>query len=135
MEVPPDVANRLDTPVGSEVVALERLRRVDGEPLVHVVTFLPAPRFSSIVDKDLRHQSLYAVLEAEFGVRPHGGVRSIDAEVAGAGTARLLGIRKGAPVLKLDAINLDAEGRPFEFFSARYRGDQTTFQIWLGAQP
>lgn len=133
-EVPPEVAEHLDVPIGSEVVRLERVRSIDGEAVVHVETYLPASRFASLSSMELGGRSLYAVLDAEFGVRPHGGVRSIEAEGAAPDVAKHLGLRRGAPVLKLDAINLDRDGTPFEFFRARYRGDQTTFQIWLEAR-
>ncbi len=134
VEAPPDVAQNLEIPMGAEVVLLHRIRSVEGEPVVEVTTFLPAARFARLTEVDLTNRSLYAVLDQEFGVAPRGGVRSIEAVNADRTTAGHLGVRTDAPVLRLDAINLDAEGRPFEFFRAHYRGDQTTFQIWLEAK-
>ena len=135
VEVPPDLAPNLEVPVGSEVVLLERLRSVDGEPVLHVHTYLPHPRFARIASADLTGRSLYTTIESLYGIRPHGGVRSIEAETADASLAKMLGINRGSPVLRLDAINLDPDGKPFELYRARYRGDQTTFQIWLEARP
>lgn len=134
IEVPPEVAPNLEVPMGSEVVAVERVRIVDGDPVVEVHTYLPAPRFAGLVDVDLENLSLYTVLEERYGIHPHGGVRSIEAEGASRTVARNLGVRAGSPVLRLDAINLDADRTPFEFFRAWYRGDLTTFQIWLDAK-
>lgn len=134
LPVPPEFAGHLEVAVGSEVVVIERVRRVDGERVVHVLTYLPSPRFASLLDADLSRRSLYGTLREDFGVEPNGGVRSIEAVAADRAIARHLGVRSGDPVLRLDAINLDGDGRPFEFFRAHYRGDLTTFQIWLEAK-
>ena len=73
----PDVAARLEIPVGTAVVLIERLRFVDGEPWVYAVSHVPAALAPDLVDQDLSEQSLYALLERRYGLRlrpqPTGG--------------------------------------------------------------
>jgi GntR family transcriptional regulator, N-acetylglucosamine utilization regulator len=130
---PPHVADDLEVPSGSELVLLERLRTVDGDTIVRVETYLPAPRFASLVSMDLSHASLYAVLGAEFGVRPSSGRRVIEAVAAEQGLGEHLDIPAGSPVLQLSAVNRDQDGVPFESFQAWYRGDETRFELIVGS--
>jgi GntR family transcriptional regulator len=131
--VPADaaVAADLRIAVGAPVILLERLRFVDDEPWVWTVTHLPEDIAPGLVDEDLTDRSLYRVLEASYGVRLVRGVRSVEAAVANAGQARLLGIRRGDPVLVLRSVSLGESGRPVESFLALHRGDRSRFQVEL----
>lgn len=132
--VPPHVAPELGVPMHAGVLLLERVRGVDREPLVHVRTYLPLPRFEALLDMDLSQRSLYAVLAEEFGVEARGGRRRIDAVAATAEQARLLKVPSRSPVLRVTATNTDADGTPFEHFEAWYRADQTSFEIVVSAR-
>lgn len=127
--VPPHVAPQLGVPMRSEVVRVERVRHVGGEPLVHARTYLPLPRFAALVDEDLTTASLYAVLHERFGVRLGGGRRRIEAVVADAAEAELLHVKARSPLLFITATNIDGSGVPFEYFEAWYRGDRTSFEV------
>lgn len=131
--VPPQVAPRLGVPMRSEVVLIERVRLVAGEPLVHARTYLPLPRFAALVDEDLTAVSLYAVLHDHFGVRIGGGERRIEAVVAAGTEAELLHVKARSPLLFITATNLDADAVPFEYFEAWYRADRTSFEVVVSA--
>lgn len=132
--VPPQVAPELGVSMRSEVVLLERVRRVDGEAIVKVETYLPVPRFAALVQTDLTDRSLYHVMVEEYGVFAQGGQRRIEAVAAGAETAELLDMEPRAPVLALTATTLDQDGTPFEHFRALYRGDRTSFDVTIGRE-
>ena len=117
----------------ADVVCLERVRSVAGEPLVHVATYLPLRRFERLLDVDLTRSSLYAVLAEQFGVEVRGGQRRIDAVAADATQARLLRVKRGTPVLRVTATNVDADDVAFEYFEAWYRADLTSFEIVVRA--
>lgn len=129
----PRVAHELNLGAGTDVVLLSRLRHVADEAIVRVETFLPAPRFSGLVDVDFSDRSLYDVLRSEFGVRPSSGRRAIEAVAADAELAAQLGVPDGSAMLKLNAINFDDDGRAVETFSAWYRGDATRFELVVGS--
>jgi GntR family transcriptional regulator len=131
--VPADaaVAAELDVPLGHRVVEIERLRFVDGEPWVLTITHLPAELAPGLVNDDLTHTSLYALLENKYQVRLVRGRRSVEASVAGTSLARSLGISRGAPVLVLRSISVGTTGRPVESFVAYHRGDRSRFEVEL----
>jgi GntR family transcriptional regulator len=130
--VPPEVAPYLGVAMDSEVVQLDRLRLVDEEPMVLVTTYLPYPRFAALLELDLREESLYALLSSRFALRSAGGFRHVEATLATAEAAATLRVRRGSPLLRLSAVNLDEGGAAFEWFSALYRGDRTCFQLSVG---
>jgi GntR family transcriptional regulator len=125
------VAADLDIPVETPVIHLERLRFVDDEPWVWTVTHLPESVAPGLVHEDLTDRSLYEVLESSYDVRLVRGVRSVEAALATAAQARLLGIRRGDPLLVLRSVSLGESGRPVESFVAFHRGDRSRFQVEL----
>jgi GntR family transcriptional regulator len=129
---PAEEAALLGIPTGSKVVQLDRLRKVDGEPICLARTLLPLPRFAGLAGQDLSRSSLYEVLGTAFGVDPRTGWRTVEATAADRPTAALLGIRAGSPLLLLTSLNVDATGEPFEHFTAWYRADRTSFRIEVG---
>jgi GntR family transcriptional regulator len=129
---PAEEAALLGIPTGSKVVQLDRLRKVDGEPICLARTLLPLPRFAGLAGQDLTSSSLYEVLDSAFGVEPRTGWRTVEATAADRRTAGLLGVRPGSPLLLLTSLNVDATGEPFEHFAAWYRADRTSFRIEVG---
>ena len=131
----PDVAARLEIPVGTAVVLTERLRFVDGEPWVYAVSHVPAALAPDLVDQDLSEQSLYALLERRYGLRLVRSRRAVEAHAPSARLARDLGIPRHGPVLKLTDVSYDADNRPVETFVAYHRGDRSRFEVELERAP
>jgi GntR family transcriptional regulator len=127
----PDVAGRLEIPVGTAVVLTERLRFVDDEPWVYAISHVPAALAPDLVDQDLRDQSLYGLLERRYGLKLTRSRRAVEAYAATAALARDLGIPRNAPVLKLTNVSYGADNRPVETFVAYHRGDRSRFEVEL----
>ncbi|MGI3780508.1 MAG: GntR family transcriptional regulator [Janthinobacterium lividum] len=126
------VAQSLKIAEGTPVVRLERLRSIDGEPLALAVTYLPSALAGGLLDVDLEGEvSLYGVLAREFDLPVVGARRRVEAAVAGAREARLLTLRRGAPLLVLRSVSHTTGGRPLEYFSALHRGDRCAFSASL----
>lgn len=125
------VAAELQVPVGTPVVALERLRFVEDEAWVLVVTHLPAAVVPGLTEEDLRDRSLYALLRERYGVQLAHGRRAVEAQTASPRLAKELGICRGAPVLVLRSVSSGADGRPVETFTAHHRGDRSRFEVSL----
>jgi GntR family transcriptional regulator len=128
-ELPPEITPDLGANMGAQSVVLERIRVVEGEPIVKVRTHLPVPRFAELVDIDMTTRTLYGLLEERFGVRPSGGRYRFQSQVADRPLARELDVQRGAPILRVSAVNVDQHGDPFEHFVAWYRGDRATFDV------
>jgi GntR family transcriptional regulator len=131
----PDVAARLEIPVGTAVVVTERLRFVDDEPWVYAISHVPAALAPDLVDQDLRDQSLYALLERRYGLKLARSRRAVEAHTATAALARDLGIPRHGPVLKLTNVSFGPDNRPVETFVAYHRGDRSRFEVELERAP
>ncbi len=121
----------LEIGVGDPVVHIERLRFVAGEPWVFAVTDVPHWAAPGLEKEDLTDRSLYQLLEDDYGVRLVRGRRVVEAALAGARMARLLGVRRSDPLLVLRSVSVDQDARPVESFVAFHRGDRSRFEVDL----
>jgi GntR family transcriptional regulator len=129
-----EVAARLCLEPGTPVVEITRLRFVaseEDEPNHLSVTFLPYELAPKLLDADLSNQSLYGFLEKECGLIIAHGHRRIEAVIADEYQASLLGIERGAPLLKLESVSYLSDGTPVEYYYSVYRGDRVCFEVDL----
>lgn len=126
------VARELELEPETPVVELERLRTLDGEPWVLVVTYLPARLVPGLVQRDLGgSESLYRILREDYGLPMVSSVRRVEAAGAGAREAHLLRIHRGDPLLVLRSVGYTTDGLPFDYFVANHRGDRSAFEVVL----
>jgi GntR family transcriptional regulator len=125
------IAARLNVRPGTHIVEIERLRFVEDEPVVLTTTYLPLALAPGLATADLTRRSLYEYLETECGLTLARGQRTIEAVAADARQARLLRIRKGAPLVYLQSVSFLADGRPIEYYRALHRGDRSRFEVEL----
>lgn len=133
-EVPAEdtVAEKLELRPGDPVVELERLRSLEGGPHVVVVTYLPALLVPGLVKEDFNGgTSLYRVLRDNYGLNIVSGVRRVEVAPARARQARLLGVKRGSPLMVLRSVGFTSGHRPLDYFIAYHRGDQTAFEVEL----
>jgi DNA-binding GntR family transcriptional regulator len=124
-----EVAAQLQLPPGAAVWDLIRLRMVGDEPLAVLHNSLPA----DVIDLsavDLRITGLYDALRGT-GVHLRVAHQRIGARRAAVREARLLGERRGAPLLTMSRTAYDDAGRAVELGSHVYRADRQTFEITL----
>jgi GntR family transcriptional regulator len=125
----PTVARQLRLRPGDEVYRIERLRVVEGAPLLVVTSYLPAGLVPGLTAPALVRRGLHQVLREDYGIVPVRAVRTFEAVGAAPADARLLQIRPGAPVQHIESIVYEAGGTPVEYFIARHRGDRTRLQV------
>lgn len=128
VSAPDDVALALEMTPGDQVVVLDRLRIVDGEPWSWSTTWLPTRLGAYLVGVDLTSKSLYAVLAAN-GVRPVSAHRTVEATVATREHQELLGIQDHSAVMVLKSISREESGEVMEYFVARHRGERSRFEF------
>jgi GntR family transcriptional regulator len=116
---------------GSEVIEIDRLRFVKDEPIQFTSTYLPYHLCSDLLYQDLSNQSLYAFLEDHCGIMIAHGRRTVEAVLANDYEARLLRVKKGAPLILLDSVSFLDDGTPVEYYHAVHRGDHTRFEVEL----
>jgi GntR family transcriptional regulator len=125
------IAGFLGLEPNTPVIDIERLRFLEGEPIVLVRSYLPQTLCPGLAETDLTNQSLYAFLEVHCGLVIAYGRRSIEAVGANEKEARLLQIKIGAPLILLDSVSYLEDGTPIEYYHAVHRGDRSRFEVEL----
>lgn len=129
----PDVAAALRMTPQNEVIRLARLRLSDDLPLALETTHLPFARFAGLLAHDFAAESLYGVLEIEFGVALTHADQVLEAAVADADEIELLELTPPAAVMRMQRLTVDSDGEPVEFVLSSYRGDRYKFRFALQA--
>jgi DNA-binding GntR family transcriptional regulator len=128
--VPADalVADRLGVPLGTEVVHLERLRSSAGEPLAVMRNWLPTELAGSFSTEQLRNRGLYELIRAT-GVHLRVASQRIGARGASTAEAKLLRVRRGAPLLTMERTTYDGSGRAVELGSHAYQAETYSIEM------
>jgi GntR family transcriptional regulator len=116
---------------GAEVLAIRRLRGMDGTPVCVDANVLALQHAAALRDVDLTNQSLYEVLERLCGLRIQRSAYSVQAEAATTELAHTLKVAVGSPVLVGRETAYMADGRPVLLGVNTYRGDAYRFQADL----
>jgi GntR family transcriptional regulator len=129
VDPPVPVARDLGLQAASQTTKIVRLRSSAGTPLVLETSHIPLHCCPGLVDEDLAHQSLYALLERRFGLPLQSTSQTVEATVADEFEAGLFGIKVGAPVLLVEGVAYSVNRQPVERFRAAYRGDRVTLTL------
>jgi len=115
---------RLSLPTGGKLVKIERLRLAGGEPFALEACYLPAERFSGLLQTPLGTRSLYMTLERDYGVQIGYADDEVDATATDARTSALLKVPGGAPVLRIRQTLYSMTGEAIVYSLALYRSDR-----------
>jgi GntR family transcriptional regulator len=106
-----EVAARLGLPATSALVKIQRLRQTGEDPFALETCYLPASEFAKLVNAPLGRVSLFATLEHDYGVELAYADEEVDATAAEANIAELLGIARGASVLRIRQVIYSTTGK------------------------
>ncbi len=126
------MAVALRLPAGTEVVAFERLRYAQDEPLALMRNYVPVG-VADITAEALTRHGLYHLLR-DAGVQLRIAEQTIGARKASATEARLLRETRGAPLLTMLRTAYDHTDRPVEYGSHVYRASRYSFEFTLAAR-
>src|ERR1700740_2583951 len=118
-----EVAARLGLPATSALVKIERLRETGEDPFALETCYLPASDFAELVKAPLGRVSLFATLEHEYGVDLAYADEEIDATAAEAHIAELLGVPRGASVLRIRQVIYSSKGKATIYGVGFYRSE------------
>jgi DNA-binding GntR family transcriptional regulator len=122
-------ANALGMTAGDDVLFLERVRFDGDEPLAHMTNWLPSDLLD-VTAADLEEHGLYELLR-RVGVQMRVANQRIGAKAATPREAKLLEVRRGAPLLTMERTAFDVTGRPVEYALHAYRADSYAFETTL----
>jgi GntR family transcriptional regulator len=126
---PGAVATALRLDPGTDVVRIMRLRSLNGTPVLLETSYFPHALCAGIEHRDLTHRSLYALLDADYGIRLTHAQQTVEAVAANAFESGLFGIEPGSPMLLLVGVASTKDGVAGEYFKAAYRGDRFKFAL------
>lgn len=126
------VADAFSIRKGTDVLALERLRLINGEPLAIMRNWHPAGLLDT-TPSELEETGLYELLRRN-GIQMRIANQRIGAAASTAQQSRLLEIKTGSPLLTMERTAFDETGRVVEFSSHSYRADAYTFETTLVAR-
>lgn len=123
---PAPVAARLGLAPGTDVLYIERLRRLNGLPLSLDLTYIPLDIGAELLGADLENTDVFRLLEAVTGHRLGHAEITLEAVSADTHSAAVLEAPRGAAVLMLERLTHLADGRPVDLEFIRFRGDRIT---------
>lgn len=130
----PVVTRNLALGPEDRVVLLKRVRMANGQPMGVETAHLPGGLFPGILKESFEDRSLYELLRQKYGVIPTRANQQWQAVACSAADGRLLGVRKGSPVLSIVRTTFDQNDRPFEHVECFFRGDKYVYYAELRNQ-
>ena len=124
-----EVAARLGLPATSRMVKIERLRLTGEEPFAMETCYLPATEYADLVKAPLGRSSLFGALKREYGVELAYADEEIDATAADINIAELLGLHRGAPLLRIRQVIYSTKGKATIYGVGLYRSERHTLFI------
>jgi len=124
-----EIAARLGLPATSSLVKIDRLRLTGEEPFALETVYLPAPEFAELASAPLGKSSLFATLQHDYGVELAYTDEEVDATAADAHNAELLGVPRGAPLLRIRQVIYSTSGKAVIYGVGFYRSERHTLFI------
>ncbi len=108
-------SSQIDGPLhlsrGEKVLAVERVRTADGQPVIYSCDRIPARLLRADLDLGSLDPSLFALLSASGHAADHA-TATLRAVASTSFTAKVLGVRRGKPLLYIEEIDYDRDGTP-----------------------
>jgi GntR family transcriptional regulator len=122
---PADITQTLGLRAGESVVQVSRVLAFQGVPTILEDLWLPGSPFRGLsLDTLAQHQGpMYALFEAQFGVRMVRAEEKIKAVSASPAVAERLGVAPGFPLLSVERLAYTYNDIPMELRRGLYRTD------------
>jgi len=120
---------RLSLPPKSPIIKLERLRQAAGEPFALESCYFSAKQYGGLLSEPLERDSLFAILEREYGVELGYADEEVDATAADPRTADLLNVPKREPLLRIRQVIYSTKGAVIAYVLGLYRSDRHNLVI------
>jgi len=130
-----DLAKVMRISIGAEIVFLTRVRLADGVPLAVETVHLPHSLCPNLLRHDFAAESLYDVLERDYGYRLTRAEQTIEAALASPRDLALLQLIPPAPVLVMERSTFTDRDVLIEHVQSTYRGDRYKFRSALAPRP
>ncbi|MFF1572276.1 GntR family transcriptional regulator [Leifsonia sp. NPDC058292] len=113
-----------------ELFHIRRARTADGEPMALEDSYLNPKLFPGLID-NVGEESLYKILETEYGMRIEWAEQSIHASVLEPDEAAILHAPAFSPAFYVTRTSFDAKDRAVEYAESTYRGDRYHYELQI----
>jgi GntR family transcriptional regulator len=96
---------------GDMALAVERVRTADGQPVIYSRDRIPARLLRTDLDLQNLDPSLFALLRSSGHAADHA-TATLRAVASTSFTAKVLGVRRGKPLLYIEEVDYDRDGTP-----------------------
>ena len=122
LRAPADVARHLAVRNGESVLRIQRVLHFAGKPTILEDIWLPGAPFKGLTTERLRQDQgpMYAMFEAEFGIRMVRADEKIRAVLASAADSFLLGVAVATPLLSVERTAFTYNDTPMELRRGLY---------------
>ena len=122
LRAPADVARHLAVRNGESVLRIQRVLHFAGKPTILEVIWLPGAPFKGLTTERLRQDQgpMYAMFEAEFGIRMVRADEKIRAVLASAADSFLLDVAMATPLLSVERTAFTYNDTPMELRRGLY---------------
>jgi GntR family transcriptional regulator len=124
------VAEALGAGADEKLQRSVRVRSTGGMPFSYLVAHVPDRIGVNYARRDLAAKPLLALLE-QSGVKIERASQRVSAVLAAPEIARALKVRVGSPLIELERVVYDRDGRGVEHLHALYRPDRYTLEMEL----
>ncbi len=111
----------------SQVLRVRRLNLADGEPFAGSRCGARRRSANRLSRADVERSPFYELLPVPLG----GAIQTIAAEAAPRGSAKLLGVPAGSPVLRCERVTTNQDGQPVLMSVHVFPGHRTEFVVDL----
>jgi len=123
-----ETQERLNIPKETPVYHIQRVRYLDGEPIVIEKTFMPTTVISGITEEVLQG-SVYAYLKEDLQLNFASAHKEVRAAKSEAVDYEHLKCAKDEPVLVVTRVAYLNNGTPFEYSISRHHFDKFVFKV------
>ncbi len=124
----PSIAQALDLPGSTAFYKLKRLRLGNSIPMALEVLYIPKDYLPGLSAFDM-DQSLYHLLEAEYGINVSRVTYQVEAIMANPVHMKIMELKKVTALLKVTGASYDQNGRKLLYEESIYRSDLYTYHM------
>ncbi|MGT2785670.1 GntR family transcriptional regulator [Streptococcus merionis] len=124
------VANKLNIALGSFVYDIERVRILDGNPIVMENTFMPISVIPDLALKNVE-ESIYEYIQDGLGMKIQSAHRNITVRKASDAEVEHLEMEKGDPVGVVEQVGFLSSGMTFEYSISTHRYDTFSIEMMI----
>ncbi|OYR22997.1 UTRA domain protein [Brucella thiophenivorans] len=127
----PETADLLVLELDQPVYRIERVRSLSGRPVINEVIWLPKTRFPDFETIAEIPNNIYQLISSRWGVTIARAEEQLRATMSDTTDAERLGCAVNHPLLAIQRVAIDLEGRPVELRQSRCLTDAAHYAVSL----